>query len=309
MKKIAIVGVGLIGGSLGMALKDKSKIKNQKLKIKNPGPRYRIIGVGRHIEKLKLAKKLGAVDEYTTDFTEGAKNADIVVIGVPVDKIAPITKRILKHLKPDTVLTDVGSVKKSIVTELQKVFQSSNLKSSIVFVGGHPLAGSEKSGVKYACGDIFKNATVVLTPSRKTSVKAIKTIYDVWRDTGAKVLTMSPEQHDKLVAMTSHLPHIISAGLVSTVAELYGKDARVRNLIAGSFRDMTRITDSDPSIWASILQLNRKEILNSLGKFQQSLLKVKSILSSASSDKSSMAKLYNLFGSAKNERNKLIHDD
>ncbi|MFN3966758.1 MAG: prephenate dehydrogenase, partial [Endomicrobiia bacterium] len=146
-KIISIIGVGLIGGSIGKA------IRNSRLKIKN------LIGVGRHIEKLKLAKKLGAIDEYTTDFVKGIKNADIVIVATPVNTIVPIVKKILPYLKSDCIITDVGSVKFPIVSEIYYPN----------FIGSHPMAGSEKTGVRFSSSEIFKNSTVVITPSKNTS--------------------------------------------------------------------------------------------------------------------------------------------
>lgn len=258
-KKIAIIGVGLIGGSLGLALK-KSSYRLRRLGV------GKIMGIGRHEVKLKKAKRLGAIDEYSTDFSKGVEGADVVVIAAPVDKIIYIIKRIQGSLKDGAIITDVGSVKGEIVYEAEKL-----CGSRIFFVGAHPLAGSEKSGIDFASTGIFEGATVAVTPSgnMKTEgyAEAYKTVSDIWKTTGARVISMLPGQHDRLVALTSHVPHIISAAIVSMVENCNEKDKRTALLLAGSFRDLTRITDSDPELWANICRMNGREIRKHLAEF------------------------------------------
>jgi len=285
MKTISIIGVGLIGGSIGRALR---KTKTWK------GDRLRVIGVGRHIEKLKLAKRLGAVDEWTTDFADGTKDADIIFVATPIDKIVPIIKRISPHLKDKAIVTDVGSVKNSLVNDAEKVHK--------FFVGSHPLAGSEKTSVRYSCPDLFKGANVVITPTKFSDKNAIKTIKNLWEFIGAKVLFMSPEKHDKLIAYTSHLPHILSASLINTVSNLNKKDKRVNKLLAGSFRDITRISDSDPSGWSVICFSNRQQLSKSIKSFIKTLQGIEK-------DIVSIKKLYRFFLQSKHNRWQLLESN
>ncbi len=274
-KKVAIIGVGFIGGSIGLA------IKNSKLKIKN------VIGIGRHKEKLKLAKKIGAIDGYTTDFVKGVKDADIVIVATPVDTIVPITKKIIPHLKQTCIITDVGSVKNAIVK---------NIKYPN-FVGSHPMTGSEKTGVRFSSPEIFKNACVVITPSKGTSKYAISEISKLWKSIGAKILTISPEQHDKIVAITSHLPHVLSSAFVNIVWSAYIKNKNVSKILAGSFRDFTRISDSDSYNWSAICKYNAREIKKYLEKYIKTLrnLKINNLLS--------------FFSQAKNKRWQLLQSN
>jgi len=301
---IAIIGVGLIGGSFGLAIK-----KSQ------PKEKISIIGIGRDIKKLKLAKEIGAIDSYTIDFTEGVKSADLVLISTPVDTIVDIFSKILPYLKPGTVVTDTGSIKKRIITDITKVLktQSDNSNSNIYFVGSHPLAGSEKSGVRYASAHLFNNATVVVTPYKENlkiklsknnhnlyhKINANKIVCELWESVGAEVIFMSPEEHDRLVALTSHLPHIISASLVLQVHKANKINKNVKKLLAGSFYDLTRITDSLPSLWSGICNLNREEISRSLTEFCLLLKQIKIELDSKE-------KLLKFFSYAKDKRIELL---
>ncbi|MDI6641602.1 MAG: prephenate dehydrogenase [Elusimicrobiota bacterium] len=335
---IAIIGVGLIGGSLGMALK--------KLKVKTTcsadTSKLKVIGIGRHKHKLQLAKRIGAVDEYTTNFADGVKNADIVVIATPVDTIVPMVKKILPFLKPGCIITDVGSVKKPIVVGVERLLSrpttqtsfgchglvSTNSQLSTYFVGAHPLAGSEKTGVKFATADMFKDATVVITPTgNKTGryAKALKTISDMWRSVGGKVIYISPEDHDQLVSITSHLPHVLSAALVEIVNRRNKVDNRTKRFLAGSFRDITRISDSDASGWAAICQQNKEELTKTISSYIQILNHFKSLLNNRliknlprtypaaltrmNGMRTQERTLYRFFLNAKNNRYKLLQSD
>ncbi|OGS20743.1 MAG: hypothetical protein A3J83_00680 [Elusimicrobia bacterium RIFOXYA2_FULL_40_6] len=269
--KVAIIGVGLIGGSIGLALK-----RNFKFKILNSKSlTYRIIGIGRHIEKLKLAKKFGAIDEFTTDFKSGVKDADIVVLASTVDTIVPIFKNIAPYLKPGCIVTDAGSIKAGIVNRISKI-----LPKSVHFVGAHPLAGSEKTGVRFADSDLYKGAAIVITPLKNTPLASIKTISGMWKKMGGRVIMLSPEVHDNLVARTSHLPHILSAALTKIVNNINSKNKAASKLLAGSFKDMTRITDSDSENWAAICFGNMLELNKAINEYIEILKKVKVELNS-----------------------------
>jgi len=272
---VAIFGVGLIGGSIGLALK-KSRFKIKK-----------IIGLGRNIKRLKIAQKLGAIDEFTTNFQKAVRNADIIFICFPVALIPSTVKKILPFCKKEAVITDVGSVKQSIVKEIENYIFSKN-SSGPAFIGGHPIAGSEKTSVKYASENLFKNAVVVLTPTKTSGKNSLKKIKQIWENMNAKVRIMSPEKHDKILSFTSHLPHVIAFSLVNTVDNL--------EYTGGGFKDTTRIASSD-FMWADIIWENRSNIIYSIRKFKQELLKIEK-----SKSKSEMLRI---FRKAKNKRDTL----
>ena len=183
---LGIVGVGLIGGSLGLAAKKRGLVG-------------KVLGIGRSPEKLEHAKQLAAIDEYTTDLVEGAQRADCLILCVPVLTIVPLLSQMVPHLKPGCIVTDVGSTKTKIVKEAEGVIAGRN-----PFVGGHPMAGSEEAGVDAADADLFVGATYVLTESKNTDKAALRGLAEFASALGSNVLTMTPEDHDKRVAMISH---------------------------------------------------------------------------------------------------------
>lgn len=244
---VCLIGVGLIGGSLGLALR------------KNKPEKYVISGVGRDPRKLRLAKQMGAIDHDDLSAHQAVSSADIVVLCVPVHKIVPQLKKIVKWLKSGAIVTDVGSVKRRIVDDAKRVLKS---RTDVQIVGAHPIAGSEKTGVKNASATLFKNATCVITgalsPARQKD--AVVRITKLWNDAGARCVMMSTTEHDRALALTSHLPHLLSFALFQSVSEAAQKNPVIRSLVAGSFRDMTRIAGADAELWAGILETNRVEI-------------------------------------------------
>jgi len=290
---VSIIGVGLIGGSLGRALKHAYQEK------------IHITGVGRNYRKLLLAKKLNAVDETTTDLEKGVKNREVVFICTPPMCVVPMFKNIYPHLSENTLVSDVASVKSYIMDETCKLLTKDN--KNITFIGGHPLAGSEKSGVQYSSPALFKNAIVILTLPKDKKYKdkpffslTRELLEKLWQKTGAKVIYLSPEEHDYIVGLTSHLPHIISAALCEYVYYEFikGKE-KLPQLLAPSFKELTRITDSLPSLWAEILYTNRKAIKKIVNKYSQRLKKLYNELSS-------LKKLEQFFSTAKSSRQKLL---
>lgn len=254
MKNVCIVGVGLIGGSLGMALR----------RVRRTGKRaYTVSGLGRSAATLREAKRLGALDRFSTKPADVIKDADIVVLGVPVEQMSPIAKKIRPFLKRGAILTDVGSVKKAIVAKL----------GGPSFVGGHPVAGSEKAGAKNGRPTLFKGAVCVLTKD-KTSKKSLSAVNTLWRDVGARVVVTSAADHDRVLALTSHLPHMLAFSLFSVVKELARKNPLVKKVVGPSFMETTRIAASNPDIWTGIIDLNRREIaagVRDASRFLQSL--------------------------------------
>jgi len=282
MKNVAIIGVGLIGGSLGMALRSSGK--------------YLVTGVGRDIKKLLLARRRGALDYSTMDLRAGVSNADIVVIATPVDVIAPMAAKIGAHVRPGTVITDVGSVKKEITDDIRLLFPR---RYPAVFVGAHPLAGLEKSGVTFACNDLYRSSWVVMTPGSGAPHAAIKTIRSLWHACGARTVVMTPAEHDRLVAVTSHLPHALAFALCNAAAQSHKSNRATAKLLAGSFRDMTRIADSNTRDWAAICNMNRGELASAIDMFIERLGYVKKCLGSPE-------KLARFFETGKSARQRLL---
>jgi prephenate dehydrogenase len=249
MKNVCIVGVGLIGGSLGMALR----------RVRRVGQRvYAVSGVGRSLPSLKKAKRVGALDRFSTRVSDAVAGADIVVLAVPVEKMSPIAKKIRPFMKRGAILTDVGSVKKGIVSKL----------GGAHFVGGHPIAGSEKAGVENARAKLFHGATTVLTHdlSSKASLIAVSRL---WRDAGSNVVVTSAAEHDKVLALTSHLPHMIAFSLFALVRDFSLKNPLAKRLAGPSFNDMTRIAASHPDVWTGIVNMNRRELAAGVRNFSR----------------------------------------
>jgi prephenate dehydrogenase len=250
-KTVAIVGVGLIGGSLGRALRRTGK--------------YRVMGLGRRASSLRAAKRLGAVDTFSTDFSDVAV-ADIVMICSPVDTIAPLFKRLLPHLKPGAIVTDAGSVKGSILRAIARIPKP----ASIYFVGGHPLAGSHKTGVKASNFRLFEGSTVVLIPGPQAAMKPLKSL---WNAVGAKIQFMSARDHDRAVALISHLPHVLAHTMVHAFASRSDRK-RLLPLLAGSFRDVTRVASADAEQWSQILRANAPAVEEAIGQFRNQLTRL-----------------------------------
>lgn len=255
IKRVALIGVGLIGGSLGMALRRK----------------YHISGWGRSRSALIQAKRRGALTDFSTDIKDVVSLADVVVLCVPVQAMANTTQKLLPYLKRGAIVSDVGSVKNDVEKALRKILSK---RKDVRFVGAHPLAGSEKSGAENAKEGLFRGATVVLTG--KNAI-----VERLWKDTGARPVLMSSFDHDALLALTSHLPHLLSFALFRQAMETAKHRPIVKSLAAGSFRDMTRIAASDPHVWTGIFQMNHKAIRSVVQNFSRNL---KKILSTPTSD-------------------------
>lgn len=254
MKKVAIVGVGLMGGSLGMALRRRG---------------WRVTGVGRRLSKLKKAKARGAVDEYTTDLKKGVQGAGIVVLAAPVGNIVPLAAKIRPWLARGALVMDIGSVKAPIVRPLEKIFSG---KAGPHFMGVHPMAGSEKTGVEHARADLYRGAACIMTPGRTTPARALRAAETFWRGVGGRTVRLSPEDHDRSVALVSHLPHLLADTLMLAAAKwTRGNLGLVKTLAAGSFRDMTRVAGADDAQWAAIFRMNEKNLADAARLFQKIL--------------------------------------
>ena len=255
-KKVCIFGVGLLGGSIGMA-------------IKKNGLADKVIGIGRDIKRLKNAVLAGAVDIVTTDYAAEVKDADLVILSMHINSSLEAAKKIAPFLKKGTIVTDVESTKELFCKEMQGI-----LLDGIHFVGAHPIAGLERHGVDAATHRLFNGAVCVITKTSKTNKNALLKIKKLWNKIGADVVLLSPSQHDKLVALTSHLPHIAAVSLVNALGKSGSIDRDLKLVIGNGFRDTTRIASSSPQMWQEICITNKKNILDVLSRFQRELDKM-----------------------------------
>jgi prephenate dehydrogenase len=217
---------------------------------------------------LSRAKSLGSVQEISTDLS-AVRGADIVILAAPVDSIVPLAKKIKPHLSPSALVMDVGSAKETIVTALDRIFSD---KRGPQFIGAHPMAGSDKTGVANARAELFKGAVSVLTPGRRSSREALLRAESFWRGVGARTLQLKPAQHDAWIAIVSHLPHLAAFSLSLTAARSGASaQAMIPRLAAGSFRDMTRVSGADPEQWSSIFKMNAKHLRRAAADFSRSL--------------------------------------
>lgn len=275
-ESVAIYGVGLIGGSIAAALKQR-------------GFAGRIIGVGRNRERLEGARQLGLLDEATDDPDAAARSADLLIFCTPVDQIVAGVQRAARHSRPGTLLTDAGSVKGPICRALENA-----LPPDVTFLGSHPLAGSEKQGFAFAKPDLYVNRVCVLTPTTTSPAAEMQRLDRFWSGLGARVVVMTPEAHDEAVATTSHAPHVIAAA----VAAILRDDQR--NLAATGFRDTTRIAAGDPDLWVAILRQNASAVLSAIGRFENALADFRGALESQDDER-----LKNLLATAKRNRDAL----
>ena len=266
VQTVCIIGTGLIGGSLALALK-------------RSGFCQRIVGAGRTESTLKKALELGVVDHYETDFSLAVKDADIVVVAVPLSAMKNVFQQIAPGLSSTAVVTDAGSAKQTVIKDAEAVFGETCNR----FVAGHPISGTEKSGVTAAFAELYENRKVILTPTKNTDATAAKSVAEMWQAAGAEVESMSAEHHDMVLAGTSHLPHILAFGLVDCLNSLDDVD-EVFRFAAGGFRDFTRIASSDPVMWRDICLSNREDILNMMKKYEGQLQMITSALQNSDGD-------------------------
>lgn len=259
-QKITIVGVGLLGGSLGLAIK-RHKLARE------------VAGYVRRAASLKDCEKAGAVDYATTDLLAAVSMADLVILCTPLAQMPALAEQLLPALKRGAVVTDVGSVKADVVREVGALIH----KTGAHFVGSHPMAGGEKMGVLAARADLYANAVCVVTPTKKSNANAVRKVEKFWQSLGARILRMDAAQHDLLVSRSSHLPHVAAAALVNLVLSPTGPKAQA-GLCAAGFRDTTRIASGSPEMWRDISLANRKNIARSLDALEAELKQFKTAL-------------------------------
>lgn len=259
-RKISIIGVGLLGGSLGLAAR-RRKLAGE------------IAGYVRREASLADCERAGAVDYATIDLLAAVSQADLVVLCTPLAQMPALARQLLPALKRGTIVTDVGSVKAEVVRELEAIIG----KSGAHFVGAHPMAGGEKMGVLASRADLYEQALCVITPTGKSNPSAVRKLTRFWRAIGARTLVLEAAHHDLLVSRTSHLPHILAAALASQVLDPRQPAAQA-DLCAAGFRDTTRIASGSPEMWRDISLANRKHITRSLDGFIGELKKFQAAL-------------------------------
>ena len=251
--KITLVGVGLLGGSLGLAVKERRLAS-------------RVVGYVRRNASIAECEKFGAVDKADTDLWRAVEQADLVVLCTPIAQMVELTTKMLPALKPGCIVTDVGSVKASVVSELEPLIASAKAH----FIGSHPMAGAEKMGVAAARANLFEGAICAVTPTSQSSPKMVARLEELWQSVGGQPLRLSPELHDDLVSRSSHLPHVVAAELANYVlSPVHPKEQGM--LCANGFRDTTRIASGSPEMWRDISLSNRKNLARVLGVFIEDL--------------------------------------
>ncbi len=251
INKVSIFGVGLIGGSLGLAIK-KNRLAAQ------------VVGIGRRLASLRNATRRGAIDRGTLNIKEGVKDADLVIMAMPVRAIPKCIRAAGHYLKPGALISDVGSVKSRIVREAERL-----LPANVDFVGAHPMAGSEKKGVDFSNASLFKGTVCILTKTHLTNEAALRRMKKFWGRLGARCVVLTPRQHDRIAAAVSHLPHIIAVALVSSI------DPNILWAASSGFSDGTRVASGEPEIWRGIFIDNKEEILKGLSLFETKLKSLK----------------------------------
>ena len=285
IKQLTIIGVGLIGGSLARALKRAGVVGE-------------VVGAGRDGAQLQKAQALGVIDRFDTDLAAAVRGADMVVVAVPVGAMGAVFRAIAPVLAPDAVLTDVGSTKGSVVEAARAAFGA--LPKG--FVPGHPIAGTEKSGVEASFADLYVKRRVILTPTEVSSPDAVARVRAMWEQCGARVTETSVAHHDEVLAATSHLPHLLAFTLVDTLATLDDKQ-EIFEYAAGGFRDFTRIASSDPLMWHDICIHNEPALLKILDRFEADLGRLRQAI--ADNDGEYLLKV---FTRAKNARDRFCND-
>lgn len=264
--RMAVVGLGLIGGSLALAARQQRLVGE-------------VVGIDRDPAHLRAARARRLTDGGTEDLSEGVRDADLVVLAVPVASVVPAAREAAPHLRPGAVLTDVGSVKGPIVRGIEAL-----APRAWAFVGGHPVAGTERSGPGAARPDLFRGARCVLTPTARTDPGALERVMALWKGVGATVTTMEPEQHDAVLAAVSHLPHMVAYALVGALLALREDGGPLLEFSAGGLRDFTRIAMSHPVMWRDICLMNRGPLLAVLERYRGALGELERLIAAGDGD-------------------------
>lgn len=283
IRRLAVIGVGLIGGSLARALGAAGEVEE-------------VIGCGRGRENLEKAVSLGVIDSYTHDIGEAVEGADMVFLAVPLGAMEQTFREMVGKLQTDAVITDGGSAKASVIEDCRSAF--GELPPG--FVPGHPIAGTENSGVEASFPELYKDRRVILTPTESTSGEALAKVQSMWRICGANVTTMTVEHHDEVLAATSHLPHMLAFSLVDSLARMKENDEIFR-YAAGGFRDFTRIASSNPVMWRDICVANRKALGEMMNRYIGEMSELAELIRDGDGDQ-----LLKIFSRAKVARDRYV---
>ncbi len=281
--RLAIIGVGLIGSSLALALKQAAAVGH-------------VIGYGRKLENLERGIELGVIDSLATTVADCVRDADVIVVAVPLGAMRQLFTELKVSAGRDAVITDVGSAKGSVIAAAKQ--ELGDLLPR--FVPGHPIAGTEQSGVEAGFASLYRGRRVILTPLEQTDADAVEMIDDMWQHCGAIMEYLSVEHHDKVLAATSHLPHMLAYALVHHLSNLNDHEEIFR-YAAGGFRDFSRIASSDPVMWRDVCLANGDALVTLIDQYQQELERIASAIRDGDADE-----LLKLFGRAKSERDSLI---
>ena len=250
INRLAVVGVGLIGGSLSLALKAAGAVGE-------------VVGIGRGQANLDKAMELKVVDRVTRDLGVGVADADVVFLATPVLSLGTVAREMMPLLKPGAIITDGGSVKQAVIDEIEP-----HLRADVHFVPGHPIAGTEHSGAEAAFASLYQGRRCILTPTSRTETSALSTIKAMWQAVGCEVVSMEVEKHDRVLAAISHLPHMVAYALVNAVGAYDRYEENILEYSAGGFRDFTRIASSDPTMWRDIALTNREALVEMMAQFE-----------------------------------------
>ena len=283
IRRLAVYGVGLIGGSFAAALKKAGAVAH-------------VVGIGRTRNNLEAALAGGAIDTIAATDREAVAGADMVLLAMPVGQMGEVMARISPHLEPKTVITDAGSTKRDVV-ELARRHLAASLAR---FVPAHPIAGAEKSGAAAAHADLFRGRHLLITPQPETDERALALVRSAWEACGMQVSTMDAQTHDRVLACVSHLPHVLSYALVHELAGRPNAE-RLFALAAGGFRDFTRIAGSSPEMWRDICLSNRDLILEEMGRYRDELDRLAKLLAAADGPA-----LEKIFAAARDARNRWL---
>ena len=261
--RITILGVGLLGASFALALK-KNRLCNT------------ITGYGRNRENLQRAKERNIIDSFEQDPVAACRDSDLIMLSAPVGSFLGLAKAISPALKKGAILTDVGSVKGNLVREIEKM-----IPKDVHYIGGHPIAGSDRSGIDAASAELFRNSRCLITPTENSDPSALDKIQNLWKALGSEIIILNPEEHDRIYASVSHLPHMIAYAMVNTVAEM---DSSYLDFSGKGFIDTTRIACSSEELWSDICLLNRDNLVEALAVFQKNLDRLDQYLKAGDSD-------------------------